>query len=578
MRRRVVPLVGLLAAGIILAASLADPSLPAIAAGDRDDSRGSPAVAAVSTQAQMTLDPRRGRTDQQPQPVARRQARPNILMFVTDDMRADELKYMPKVRSLLGTNGTTWTNSVSPYPLCCPARASIFSGQYTHNHRVYSHKDPYGFNAFDDRRTLATLLQDAGYRTALLGKYLNGYGDQPLHGKTSGRSVRYTPPGWNDWQGAITGGLANSRFDGGAYRYWDTTLSRNRGRGFKNLSMYQTYGYGKIEKRFVARAARSSRPFFSYVGFTAPHHGTPRDPDDPGPVTRDDGQVQKFKSPAVPEPLRGTFDWVISAAPGADWHDPDPSDQPEEMQPGQMNPPNAAERAAMTEITRQRAESLKAVDNTIADVLATLESSGELDRTYIIFTSDNGYFLGEQGIRQGKVLPYESALRTPLLIRGPGIPRGEVRTDPFSSVDFAPTILRMAGQSVPSRIDGGSRLSVAKNGDRGWVRPVLVNTGPASIVRDTDDSARVLETDDPGAPDKRYLLGVRTGRYLYTERASGFKELYDVLVDPNQYDNLIDDPAHQDVRVALRDQLEQIRSCSGRSCRPRLPASLRTGP
>ena len=135
------------------------------------------------------------------------QSRPNVVMMIVDDMRADDLKYMPRTRQLLGREGVTFANSFSPYPLCCPARASIFLGQYTHNHRVFSVKEPYAFPALRDGSTLATWLRDAGYSTTLLGKYMNGYGYLPKPGMETGMSLDYVPPGWTDWRASIEGGI-----------------------------------------------------------------------------------------------------------------------------------------------------------------------------------------------------------------------------------------------------------------------------------------------------------------------------------------------------------------------------------
>ena len=116
-----------------------------------------------------------------------KQARPNVLVIEADDMRWDDLRLMPNVRRLLQRRGLTFENSFAPYPLCCPSRASFLTGEYAHNHHVYSHEDPFGFASFHDRRTIATVLQKAGYQTALVGKYLNGYGQQPVRVRASRR-------------------------------------------------------------------------------------------------------------------------------------------------------------------------------------------------------------------------------------------------------------------------------------------------------------------------------------------------------------------------------------------------------
>ena len=235
-------------------------------------------------------------------------------MLVVDDMRMDDLFAMPRTRRWLERGGTEWTNALSPYPLCCPARASIYTGEYTHNHDVLSHQPPYGFNSFDDSSTLATWLDGAGYKTSFLGKYLNGWGSQPPHGETEGDSLRYFPPGWDDWRGAPDGH--------GVYRYWGTELSQNRGRGLTTLRGYQSTAYGSIASEMIRGQAASTTPFFTQVSFTAPHHGQPREAGrDPDPVRRDDGAVTDLVTPASPPTTRDTFD-DIRSAPGAGWQRP----------------------------------------------------------------------------------------------------------------------------------------------------------------------------------------------------------------------------------------------------------------
>lgn len=504
------------------------------------------------------------------------QVRPNVVMIMVDDMRKDDLRYMPRTRRYLGGRGVTFANSLAPYPLCCPARASVLLGQYSHNHRVWSHKAPWGFPSLDDRSTVATWLRSSGYATVYLGKYLNGYGARPAPGKTTGNSVRYVPPGWSDWRASIDGGLrSNHPKSGGTYRYFQTTLSDN-GRRFDNYGgRYQSRVYGELSEEIVESRAASDRPFFFYASYTAPHHGPPREADDPGPVVRDDGKTIRFVTPAVPGDVRGSFNRVILAAPGASWRDPDLGvDKPEYLNRLRMN---AAERRALLEATRQRAEALSVVDVQVKRTVDALARTGELERTLIMFTADNGYFLGEQNIRQGKILPYDPALRTPLLMRGPGIPAGEVRYDPFLSTDFAPTIADLAGVRPRVVVDGTSMLGVARYGDRGWTRPVLTETGSRGVVRETDESGEPLDPET-GEADYRYVIGVRTDRYLYTHVATGEEELYDLSSDPRQYHNLVERPDYSTVLDQLRAQLRRVRACDGAECRVRLPAGLATGP
>ena len=157
-------------------------------------------------------------------PVEKRAGRPNIGVVMADDMRADELRFMPSLRSSVVRHGLTFQNSFSPYPLCCPARASFMTGRFAHNHKVYWHEEPYGYGAFDDSRTLATSLEAAGYSTGFVGKYLNRYG--PARSLVSGRpSFRYVPNGWTDWRASIDPGGPGVR--GNTYDYMDTAFNVN---------------------------------------------------------------------------------------------------------------------------------------------------------------------------------------------------------------------------------------------------------------------------------------------------------------------------------------------------------------
>ncbi|MGH3362720.1 MAG: sulfatase-like hydrolase/transferase, partial [Nocardioides sp.] len=210
-------------------------------------------------------EPVQGRTSATTQPTP-----PNVVMIVVDDMRADELRWMPRARRLIGGQGVRFVNSFAPYPLCCPARASYFTGQYTHNHRVFDVKEPYAFPALDDRSTLATWLREAGYRTNLVGKYMNGYGRLPERGTDTGDSLDYVPPGWSNWRASLeNGALPRSHPDyGHGYLYFNTTLSRN-GHGFRNYrGQYQSEVYGDISTRIIRRQAAFEAPFFLYASYT----------------------------------------------------------------------------------------------------------------------------------------------------------------------------------------------------------------------------------------------------------------------------------------------------------------------
>ena len=496
--------------------------------------------------------------------------RPNVLVIMTDDARNDDLRFMPHVRHLIGDQGVRFTNTFSPQPLCCPARASFLTGQYSHNHHVWSHAPPYGFQALHDASTLPVWLNDAGYDTSFLGKYLNGYGVQSL--RTGGPSLRYVPPGWTDWRGSVDGGIAaGSALDGGTYRYFDTTLNDN-GRLVPNHGVYQTTLLGKLTRDELRQQVASPRPFFSWVSYVAPHHGAPTEADDPAPVQRADGTTQVFRNPARPRRVWGRFDSVIKHAPGY-LGESDVQDKPFFIRDLPALTP--AEQQGVLEDARQRAEALSLVDRQVALTMRTLRQTGQLRNTYVMFTSDNGYFLGEHRMRQGKILPYEPSLRVPLLIRGPGIPRGQVRTDPFTLIDFAPTILDAAGVQVPPTVDGASLLGVAKHRDRGWDRGFLTETGPRLVSQDAEESDNFLQNDSGPSP-LRFSQGVRTGDYLYVEHASRERELYDLRSDPREVTNLVDRPGMRRVVRLLAHELDLLRNCKGAQCRRPLPPALRT--
>lgn len=484
--------------------------------------------------------------------------RPNLVVIMVDDMRDDELRFMPRTGRLLGGYGVRFVNSFSPYPSCCPARASALTGRYTHNHGVDGIHRPYGFPSFDDRSTLATWLDDAGYATVYLGKYLNGYGEMPEPGEVSGSSVHYVPPGWDRWLASIDGGLPKAHpLAGQTYDFFDTTISVD-GEGFRNFAgRYQTRVYGDLSREIIRRRSASDQPYFLHVSYTAPHLGFPVEDDDPPWFIRgSDGDLTPMHTTARPREVRGRFDDRITTTPGDTWRDPDFTDKPGYLR---ARPPlNLRERSALLELARQRAEALWVLDQEVARTIKAVAASSEMPQTVVMLTSDNGYFLGEQRVRAGKIYPHEPSLRVPFLIRGPGIPFGQRRTDPITSIDMAPTLAALAGVVPPEPLDGVSLARVAREGDRGWTRGIVTETGM---------------TDLPGSP--RRLLGLRTPRYLYIEVAYGGRELYDVRRDPQQYRNLARLPAYDGVQGALARVLDRLKDCRGDECARALPPRFR---
>lgn len=497
-------------------------------------------------------------------PPAASRAQPNIVVVMADDMRVDDLLFMPSLRRLVGAHGLTFQNSFSPYPLCCPARASFLTGSHAHNHEVYWHQAPYGYGAFDDSRSLATSLSGAGYTTGFVGKYLNRYG--PARSLVSGaRSYSYVPRGWSDWRASIdaTPGVG---IHGSTYHYFDTPFNINGRVDNSHRGDYSSQVIGGFSVDMARDFARRDRPFFLYVNYVAPHFGGPREADDPPRFLRDRaGATQDLRTPARPAWVRGRFDRLVDRAAGLPRgggpSETDVSDKPRAFR---VPEPTPRERAAMRTLTRQRAESIFVMDTQVRRLIAELKQSGEWAATVFAFTSDNGYYLGEHRRRSGKVRAHEPSLRVPLLVTGPGMRAGADRYDPITTIDLSASILDLAGARPPRRTDGVSRVRTMRHGDVGWTTAVL------NEATHTDGAGRRA----PGFSDPRTSIGVRTARYSYIRARSGEDELYDLLRDPLQQRNVHGRPGYATVERALLRAWWQLKDCAGSACQEPLPAEL----
>ncbi|MEZ5094556.1 sulfatase [Nocardioides sp.] len=442
------------------------------------------------------------------------QRRPNIVLVVLDDARLDDMSILRHVRRRVGNQGVTVTRHYAPYPLCCPARATLLTGKYAHNHQVLSNTAPGGgFTAFDDRSTLATWL-DPTYRTGLVGKYLNQY------------TRPYVPPGWDEWM------VPHRMYD---YSYDGWMVTRDGVTTDLSLPEYQTDALGELAVDFIRRNAPRAQPFFLFTSIVGPHAGNPAEPDDPS-----------LPTPAVSATYRDRFAGRPLTDPSFD--EADISDKP-----AQLAPLTPAEVTALTEVNAQRREAELSDQDVIDEILDALRDSGELDRTFVIVTSDNGYLLGEHRIRGGKVSPYEVANHMPLLIRGPGIPRRSTFHGLNAQVDLAPTIARMAGLRIaPSwRVDGQSMLYRLRHPQARWPqRPGIL-----------------LEAATPGDTSTWLYQGLVRGPWKYVERSNGFVELYNLRRDPYELRSRGAEPAYAEVVARLGGVLDDLRACAAATCR-----------
>lgn len=488
--------------------------------------------------------------------------RPNVVVVMMDDMRVDDLRYMPNTRRWIANRGLNFRNSFSPYPLCCPARASFLLGQYAHNHGVLYHDAPYGFGSLRDDVTVATRLQKVGYQTGMVGKYLNRYGIQ--RSRVTGRSsVHYVPRGWTDWMVGLDDGWGGS---GGTYSYDNFTQNVN-GRVRHNRGRYSSAVIADQAVGLIGKYSRRTKPFFLWVTPVAPHFGGPREADDPRTQRTAGGRAYKLKTPARPAWVRGKFDSRIKHAPGVRRSgaasERDMTDKPTDMRA--WPEPRAGEKRAMLELHRQRVESVHAWDRHFGRIVAKLKRTGEYDDTILVFTSDNGYYLGEHRVRQGKIRPHEPALEVPLVVAGPGIGTGN-RFQPITTLDLTATILHVAGASPLPRMDGASRLRAMVGPDRPWTTPVVIEGLLKHVRRTTGGFNRGLT-----------VSGLRTGRYKLIRYANGQGELYDLWTDPLELSNLYYRAAHRPLRTQLLRQWHRFRYCAGAECRQPLPSSLQKG-
>jgi arylsulfatase A-like enzyme len=467
-----------------------------------------------------------GRSGPDPQPL-----RPNIVLILTDDQRWDTTDgthslgggaVMPRTRAELAERGAEFRQAFMTTPLCCPSRSSLLSGAYAHRTGVYKNGGTNGgADDFEDASTLATWLQEAGYRTALIGKYLNGY---PQLWDDGLGEPPYVPPGWSEWYGMRS------------VRYFDYAIVEPDG-----LGGYAEVPYGSSEaeystdvlrekaKAFVGRAVAAGEPFFLYLSFKAPHL-----PQTPAP--RHEGMFQSLAPWRPPS-----------------YDEEDVSDKPTWMQNTPAMTPE--EEADLDQVRIDQLEMLQAVDEAIGGsgqhgivgLMEELRTLGVERDTLVVFFSDNGWHWGEHRTR-AKNKPYEESIRSPMLVHYPRLvplPRVEER---FAlNIDLAPTFAELAGASVPVPVDGASLVRV------------LDGTQPAGTWR-TDFLTE-------GWPNSHVWATLREAQWKYTELPltlgdpnTAFElELYDLAADPHELQNLAADPQHAERIAAMAARLRALR-------------------
>jgi N-acetylglucosamine-6-sulfatase len=452
--------------------------------------------------------------------LAQTVSKPNMIFILTDDTRKDDLnaRYMPKTTPLLADQGMSFQNAFVTNPLCCPSRATIMRGQYAHNTDVWFNLNVFNPDSPDggwegyqrngyEEDNVATRLHDetVGYRTGLFGKYLNGYNSGTV------------PGGWDDWFAFTRVGYYN-------YDVNDNGTIVHYGSG---ESDYSTDVLSAQTQQFIDASVAQQEPFFAYVAPYAPH----------GPATpapRDEHTFDGEQAPRLP-----SFD------------EEDVSDKPPWIQ--SLWRLSSDDIANIDQRHERRVESLQAVDDLVEGVVHKLQSyPGVLENTYIVFTSDNGFYHGEHRIPIGKARPYEEAPQVPLVIRGPGVPAGSTTEKLVLNTDYFPTFMDLAEAQTPDYVDGRSLRPVLEGSPTTWRTAILLEGRKYSA--------------DPEIPVDHNYNGIRTSTGKYVEYEGGFRELYDLnpRADPYELTNVYysADPTVPP-RPELKARLDALKGCAG---------------
>ncbi len=436
-------------------------------------------------------------------------SRPNFVFVLTDDLSWNLVSHMPHVLALEKA-GTTMSHYYVVDSLCCPSRTAIFTGEYPHDDGVFANVGPDGgFSAFnqhkDASRTFAVALQKAGYTTAMMGKYLNGYWP-----------VDHAPPGWDDWDVA-----------GDGYPEFNYTLNEN-GKLVRYGDAPKDYLTNVLSSKassFISSAASAGKPFMLEVATFSPHS-----PYTPAPQYANAAATVAYpKTPAYDTVPVDPPSWLKHRPPlGPWWQNKILSDY------------------------RERVEADMSVDAMIGHLESELRAKGLADNTYFVFSSDNGYHMGEYRLQPGKQTAFDTDIHVPLIVTGPGVPAGRVASELTSNIDICPTFETLAGVQVPSTVDGHSLAALWHGHDPpDWRQAVLIeHHGP-------DDTSGDPDAQDQAAADPPSYEAVRTATALYVLYSNGEQEYYDTAKDPYELDNI----AAGGVPAALRHALVAMENC-----------------
>ncbi|KAH7123255.1 alkaline-phosphatase-like protein [Dactylonectria estremocensis] len=497
--------------------------------------------------------------------------RPNIVFILTDDqdLHMDSLSFTPLIKNHLIDQGTLYKKHFCTTAVCCPSRASLWTGKLAHNTNVTDLNPPFGgFPIFvkngHNENYLPIWLQDAGYNTFYAGKMFNAH-----------TLWNYNKPHLNGWNGS------DFLLDPNTYDYWNATFQRNKDKPVNHLGEYSTDLVASKALGFLDDAVAADEPFFLSIAPIAPHSNVNssilnpvKGPDDEVPISDDLFRVNipkaakrhehLFKGAKVPR----TENFNPDKPSGADWIRRQPKLTDEMVEYNDRH-------------YRGRLQALQAVDELVDRVVKRLEQHGILDNTYIFYTTDNGYHISQHRLQAGKECSFEEDINIPLIVRGPGIPKGQIYEAVTAHIDLVPTILSLAGAPLRADFDGS---------------PIPLSTTELAAAPRNREHANVeywgwaiseSKWGFNGGEDKRVFNNTYKGlrvvgddyNLYYSVWCSNERELYEMKTDPGQLRNLL----HQDeaeiasqttilgyplskVIPRLDALLFVLKSCKGKTC------------
>jgi N-acetylglucosamine-6-sulfatase len=454
--------------------------------------------------------------------------RPNIVFVLTDDLATNLLPYMPHVRALQRA-GMTFTNYTVTDSLCCPSRASIFTGDFPHTTKIVTNNGNYGgfllfHNRGEEAHTFAPVVQSRGYRTALMGKYLNSYHASfpapAVLGDWTPAQSTFVPPGWTDWD-AVGFGYYQYGYD---LNHDHTVLRHGHAPQDYLNTVLQNHGLD-----FISDSVRVKAPFLLEIASFSPH----------APATPAPQDLNSFAD--VTAPRGPAFDRLPKNAPA--WLRSRP-------------PMDAAMIASIDAAFRQRVRSVQSVDRMIGALEQRLQATGQAGNTVFVFSSDNGYHMGDYRLKPGKLTAFDTDVRVPLIVAGPGIAAGSVNSDVVENVDLAPTFEQLAGAVPPDTVEGSSLVPLLHGESPPWRSLALVEH------HGLDDTPGDPDRQNSSAGNPPTYAAIRSPRFTYVRYVTGEREYYDLARDPYELDNLAATLSPARVRQ-LDGWLDALHTCVG---------------